>query len=204
MIRDLLERLLFVILLWISLGVHEWAHAAAAYALGDDTAEKLGRMSLNPFVHLDPIGTVLLPILGVPFGWAKPVPVQPIRFHSSWSMSTGMLVVAAAGPLSNAVLALLVLVIDVAIDSTDPLLSRVIGLMIIANIAMALFNLLPFPPLDGSRVVDGLVPFEYRSHWDRIAKPLGFLTIIAFVLFGLPAVVPWVEEGRSWLRSILA
>lgn len=203
MTRDLLERLLFVIPLWISLGVHEWAHAVAAYALGDDTAEKLGRMSLNPFVHLDPVGTVLLPILGVPFGWAKPVPVQPTRFHSSYSMSTGMLIVAAAGPLSNAILALLVLMIDVAVHCTDPLLSRVIELMVIANVAMALFNLLPFPPLDGSRIVDGLVPFEYRNHWDRFAKPLGFLMIIAFVLFGLPKLVEWVHELRGFLRTLI-
>jgi Zn-dependent protease len=207
--RDLLERVLFVIPLWISLGVHEWAHAWAAYALGDDTAEKLGRMSLNPFVHLDPIGTVLLPILGVPFGWAKPVPVQPTRFHSSLSMSMGMLIVAAAGPLSNAILAVLVIAIDIAVTRGDPtfasresLLSRIIDMAIIANVAMALFNLLPFPPLDGSRIVDGLVPFEYRSYWDRYGKALGLLTLIAFVLFGLPAVIEWVREARGILHSI--
>ena len=96
LLHTVLERGLFLIPLWISLGVHEWAHARAAYALGDDTAQKLGRMTLDPLAHLDPIGTVLLPLCGIPFGWAKPVPVEPTRFRASTTMTRGMLLVAAA------------------------------------------------------------------------------------------------------------
>ena len=95
----------FLIPLILSLSVHEWAHAWAAWRLGDDTARLLGRMTLNPIAHVDPLGTLLLPMLGVPFGWAKPVPVNPLRFRNV-SMPIGMMLTAAAGPISNVVLAL--------------------------------------------------------------------------------------------------
>src|SRR5262245_29228835 len=88
----------------LSLGAHEWAHARAALALGDDTAEKLGRLTLNPLAHLDPLGT-LLPLLGFPLGWAKPVPINPNRFRTDVSLGFGLVVTAAAGPLANFVLA---------------------------------------------------------------------------------------------------
>src|SRR5271157_1843260 len=102
--QTILARLTFLVPLILSLSVHEWAHAWAAWRLGDDTARLLGRMTLNPLAHIDPLGTVLLPLLGVPFGWAKPVPVNPLRFRGV-SMSIGMLLTAAAGPISNIVLA---------------------------------------------------------------------------------------------------
>jgi Zn-dependent protease len=204
-----LQHTLFVIPLWISLGVHEWAHARAAYALGDDTAEKLGRMTLDPFAHLDPIGTVLLPLLGVPFGWAKPVPVEPTRFRSSTTMGTGMLLVAAAGPISNLGLALVLLAVDIVLaraapqlTSTQPLLMRVFDYALTANVAMAVFNLLPFPPLDGSRIVDGLVPFEHRALWDRFGKPVGIVFLIVFLFFGAPLLLDGVAACRLALRAL--
>lgn len=208
MFRELLERTLFLIPLWISLGVHEWAHASAAHALGDDTAETLGRRSLNPLAHLDPIGTVLLPLLGVPFGWAKPVPVEPTRFRSAISMRGGLLLVAGAGPLSNAVLALLLLVADVAlwrIDpgwlSREPRLARIFGFALSANVALAVLNLLPLAPLDGSRIVEGLVPFERRALWDRLERPVGIAALVAFLFFGAPWLLETVERLRAALRG---
>src|SRR5215471_12296793 len=98
---------MYLVPLLLSLTVHEWAHAWSAYRLGDDTAAKLGRLTLNPIAHIDPIGTLILPLLGVPFGWAKPVPVVASRFRRGVNMTTGMMITAAAGPLSNVVLAVL-------------------------------------------------------------------------------------------------
>src|SRR5438477_10510933 len=101
----LVERAVGFIPVLLSLTVHEWAHAWTALRLGDDTAKMLGRVSLNPLDHIDPIGTLLLPLLGIPFGWAKPVPVNPARFGRKVSMSAGMAITAAAGPASNVLLA---------------------------------------------------------------------------------------------------
>ena len=105
----ILGRILLFIPLLLSLTVHEWAHAWSASLLGDKTAESQGRLTLNPLAHMDLIGTVMLPLLGVPFGWAKPVPVNPARFNRKISMAKGMLLTAAAGPASNVVLGLICL-----------------------------------------------------------------------------------------------
>src|SRR4051812_7061061 len=99
----MMERAMDLIPLVLSLTVHEFSHAWSAWLLGDDTAALQGRMTLNPIVHIDPVGTFLLPLLGIPFGWAKPVPVNPLRFTRRFSMSTGMMITAVAGPASNAV-----------------------------------------------------------------------------------------------------
>lgn len=210
LVHTLLERSLFLIPLWMSLGVHEWAHARAAYALGDDTAEKLGRMTLDPLAHLDPIGTVLLPLLGIPFGWARPVPVEPTRFHASIAMRTGLLLVAAAGPLANAAIALGLLAIDLVLvrvapelSTRRPLLAHVLDFALTANVGMAVFNLLPFPPLDGSRIVEGLVPFERRALWDRIGRPFGAICLVAFFFLGAPLLVKAVASGRAQLRALV-
>ena len=94
--QELILKVMGLIPSILSLTVHEWSHAWSAKMLGDDTAERQGRLTLNPLVHIDPIGTILLPLLGVPFGWAKPVPVNPLRFKRSVSMRTGMAIVAGA------------------------------------------------------------------------------------------------------------
>lgn len=206
--HTLLERMLYLIPLWLSLGIHEWAHAAAASALGDDTARRQGRLSLSPLVHLDPIGTVALPLLGIPFGWAKPVPVEPIRFRSDVSMTGGLLLVAAAGPLSNLALATLLFVVDALtfhagldLRTVDPILGRVFTFALSANVAMAFFNLLPIAPLDGSRVVEGLVPFERRAVWDRLRLPLGIAAALAFFFVVGPLLHGGVEALRLLVRG---
>src|SRR5258708_37531060 len=102
----LTARMLFLIPLILSLSVHEWAHAWTAWMLGDRTAESEGRLTVNPLAHIDPVGTLLLPLLGVPFGWAKPVPINPAFFDHSVTMRTGVLLTALAGPVSNAAIAL--------------------------------------------------------------------------------------------------
>jgi len=154
----------------LSLSVHECAHAWVAHRLGDDTAARQGRLSLSPATHVDPLGTLLIPalsiIMGGAFGfigWARPVPVEPKRFRSSISMRGGMALVAAAGPLSNLVLALLALGIfalckraDVGLWDDAGRMSGAAALLVTmfhVNVGLMVFNFLPIPPLDGSRLL---------------------------------------------------
>jgi Zn-dependent protease len=116
-------RLPLIVPLVLSLAVHEWSHAWTAHQLGDDTAERLGRLTLNPLAHLDPIGTVLLPVLGIPFGWAKPVPINPARFAPTVSLRAGIVLATAAGPLSNLCLALLGLFAMATLSALEPALA---------------------------------------------------------------------------------
>ncbi|HZF47400.1 MAG TPA: site-2 protease family protein [Polyangiaceae bacterium] len=180
---------MMLIPLLLSLSVHEWAHAWSAYRLGDDTASREGRLTLDPLAHIDPLGTFLLPMLGIPFGWAKPVPVNPVRFRRNVSMRTGMMITAAAGPISNIVLAVLATVITALLlrfkpDVLEayPAVSFLLGVAIQMNIALAIFNLLPIPPLDGSRVVDGLMPYRYQGVWEKLTRfaPLALLGVVMF------------------------
>jgi Zn-dependent protease len=172
----ILERLIYVVPLILSLTVHEWAHAASAFYLGDDTAQRDGRLTLDPTVHIDPLGTLLLPMLGIPFGWARPVPVNPARFRRDVPMRRGMMLTAAAGPFSNVVLAVICTVIyglSKRFGGDDALKGAASGLLhttIVMNMALALFNMLPFPPLDGSRVVDGLMPPRWERAWEKFCQ----------------------------------
>ena len=189
--------LLYIPVLLLSLTVHEFAHAWSARRLGDDTAERLGRLTLNPLAHADPIGTFILPLLNVPFGWAKPVPVNPARFRRDVHMGTGMAITAAAGPASNLVLALacglgLGLVLRMDPGGLTAGLAQLLNRAIILNISLALFNLLPIPPLDGSRIVDGFMPIRLRPQWEAVSR------VAPFVLLAL------VFLGRGFLLRILA
>jgi Zn-dependent protease len=181
----------FIVLL-LSLTVHEMAHAWTADRLGDPTARLLGRVSFNPIVHADPIGTVLFPLIamvtGAPLiGWAKPVPVnvRQLRHHRR-----DYVLVAAAGPASNlvfaivAAFALAVLPISpVVLDEANisaPLasfLSRAVEL----NVLLAVFNMLPIPPLDGGNVLSGLLPLRFASLFNQI-RPYGFILLYALIL----------------------
>jgi Zn-dependent protease len=182
----LLARIGLFIPVVLALTVHEWAHAFAAFQLGDDTALQHGRLTLNPIAHLDLVGTVLLPLAGVPFGWAKPVPVDPARFRPEVTMARGLLLTAAAGPVSNLILAMLSAALLRAADvftagfhpAVDSFLSRFTAI----NLALAMFNLLPVPPLDGSRIVDGMIPFGWRGAWNRISAAGAFILLALFVM----------------------
>lgn len=182
---------MMLIVLLLSLTVHEWAHAISAWWLGDDTASRMGRLTLNPIAHMDPIGTLLLPMLGIPFGWAKPVPVNPARFRRNVSMTTGMMITAAAGPISNILLAVICSVIygsilrfDSMLLHSQPALEFLLSRSIIINVVLALFNLLPIPPLDGSRIVEGVMPYRMRPQWEQFARYAPLLMIGVFIFGG--------------------
>ncbi|HET6439010.1 MAG TPA: site-2 protease family protein [Anaeromyxobacter sp.] len=188
---DLRSGLMMLIPLVLSLTVHEFAHAWSARRLGDDTASRMGRMTLNPLAHIDPIGTLLLPLLGIPFGWAKPVPVNPARFRPGVRMGTGMALTAAAGPASNILLALLLSATFAALERYIPGwlaqgrgIGELLEIMIVLNVNLALFNLLPIPPLDGSRIVDGFMPQGLRPIWDRLMMLSPLLLLVVFFFAG--------------------
>jgi Zn-dependent protease len=181
---DLWSRAALFVPVLFGLTVHEWAHAATASYLGDDTAARLGRLTLNPLAHIDPLGTFLLPLLGVPFGWAKPVPVEPNRFRPGVSLGQGLVLTAAAGPVANLVLALLcAAVLRIWPGGWPSSVERLLLVSTNVNLALALFNLLPVPPLDGSRIVDGFLPFEWRGVWDRVSQ---FAFVLLLAIFAAP------------------
>ena len=202
-------RVMMLIPLVLSLSVHEWAHAWSAYRLGDDTASREGRLTLDPLAHIDPLGTFLLPLLGVPFGWAKPVPVNPVRFRRDVSMRTGMMITAAAGPISNVILALLAtLVLGLVIRfqpgviDAYPAVSTLLGASIQMNVALAIFNLLPIPPLDGSRVVDGLMPYRFQGSWEKVTRFAPVL-LLGVILSGSLFLAGPIEAVNGLLMELL-
>ena len=179
-------------MLLFSLSVHESAHAWTALKQGDPTAQSLGRISLNPLVHIDVIGTVVLPLLmiftGVPLlGWAKPTPVDPRYFKD---LRRGQIVVSGAGPLSNLLLALVFTAgLFVAARVLPPPLkdqpvAQLLSLGIQLNVLLAIFNLVPLPPLDGSHVVEWALPNGMGHRLMRSIAPYGGLILLALVMSG--------------------
>lgn len=197
--------------LWLSLSVHEWAHAYAAFRLGDDTAALKGRMTLNPLVHVDVFGTFLFPLVGIPFGWARPVPINPARFRRSISLGTGVMLSAAAGPASNLVLALVCAIVTGALARAHLLEARtgmrqLLITLMQTNVLLCLFNLIPIPPLDGSRIVEGLIPYRYRRHWDRLNRlstlEAAVLLVFGFIVLFLPSI--FIEASLDEFIELLS
>jgi Zn-dependent protease len=176
--------LTYYVVLLFSLSFHESAHAWAALRMGDDTALREGRISLNPLVHMDPIGTVLMPLLqvvasGVPLlAWAKPTPYNPANFRREVSMGRGHVIVAGAGPLSNLALALLFVVALFGVARLGLVTQANLVLILLAtgiqlNLALALFNLVPVPPLDGSKVASFGLPRWLAERYDSAVASFG-------------------------------
>jgi Zn-dependent protease len=193
-IAQIAERVLNLIVLLLSLTFHEFFHAFSAWKLGDDTAARMGRLTLNPVPHIDPIGTLLLPLLNAPIGWAKPVPINPAKFNRKIGMSRGDIIVSAAGPLSNLLLGLVAAIVlgllfrfvpEVQDSGVTAFLQR----LMIVNAGLAVFNLLPIPPLDGGHVAENLMPYRFRAGWEQFARVAPFV-LIAVILFGRSLITP--------------
>jgi Zn-dependent protease len=204
----LIERVLFWIPLVLSLSIHEWAHAWAAWRLGDDTAMRMGRLTLNPLAHIDPIGTVLLPLLGVPFGWAKPVPFNPLGFRRGITMRKGAMLVAVAGPLSNLVVAAACIVAVALLArfapqwiNADNRAVWMLYVLILLNVILATFNMLPIPPLDGSRVADALMPRRLRPAWGDFCRlgPIALAAVILLPMLAGISLFEWPVRAASFL-----
>jgi Zn-dependent protease len=216
---------LAVIPVILAITLHEAAHGYAALALGDTTARDAGRLSLNPIRHIDRVGTILLPgfllisqLLVPPhriffmFGWAKPVPVNPMRFRDPRRM---MALVAIAGPAMNfflAWLAALAMPVDAFPGSATAVLAQFLSYFMLSNIVLGLFNLLPIPPLDGGRIAVGVLPLSLARIWARLERA-GILLVLlgVFILprltgydpvgHALETVLPWAFRTIFWLAG---
>jgi Zn-dependent protease len=199
----------FVVLIF-SLTVHEAAHAVTADRLGDPTARLLGRISLNPAVHVDPIGTILFPLFslftGAPLiGWAKPVRVNPTRLGHQWKRK--FMLIAAAGPASNILIAVVAAVILRIVPVSGGLEERTLAPLAVflyqlvgLNVVLAVFNMIPIPPLDGGNVLAGVLRGPVAEAYDRL-RPYGFLILYGLMFSGVfgSIVFPVAAALRSWL-----
>ncbi len=211
--------------LLFALSVHEASHATVAYYLGDDTAKRMGRMTLNPIAHMDLLGTLILPLLGMltgwrVLGWAKPVPVDPRNLTRHFRARVGMAAVAAAGPLSNflqslffiPILAIMIRYLPGAVEAERMKIFQaamflpveafsggslsnlqvfaltLLGRLVIINVALALFNLLPVGPLDGSNIIRGFLPIGWLAKYDR-AQPAISIALLVLFLFGFIGII---------------
>lgn len=203
---------IWILPLLFAITVHEVAHGWVAYKLGDPTAKLLGRLTLNPIKHIDPIGTLVVPGIllllgGFIFGWAKPVPVNPINLPSRSSMAW----VALAGPSANFLMALgwgICAKIGLAMEPTLPMVSLFLQLMgkagILINLVLMVLNLLPIPPLDGSRALLSITPYKIAREFEKI-EPYGFFILLLLLVTGLLSTIlqPIVIALHHFILTLL-
>jgi Zn-dependent protease len=184
-----------VIVLIFSAIVHEYMHGWMADRLGDPTAKDLGRLTMNPIPHIDPVGSLLLPfvlvISGAPFvfGWAKPVPINPNNFKDQ---KYGSAKVALAGPLGNLILALFFGLILRFVAMPNLMLGNYLAIIVFINLLLLVFNLVPIPPLDGSRVLTAFLPYDWQVKMAELER-YGFILVFAFLMFGFSIITPIIE-----------
>jgi len=192
----------------LTLTVHETAHGLMAYWMGDNTAKNAGRLSLNPIRHLDLIGTIALLLFG--FGWAKPVPVDPRNFKR---IDLGMVLVAVAGPLSNFIIAFLGILIYVCVTvfSGGYGIWGYVGLffyaLAIVSTGLGLFNLIPIPPLDGSKILGAVLPLKWRFKYFSLQKYSRIVFLVLIILSDrldfISAAVNWVTGAFQYISLLL-
>ncbi len=184
-----METILMIAVVLFSIIIHEVSHGYMALALGDKTAKLAGRLTLNPVKHIDPFGTIILPLLmsiatkgNFVFGWAKPVPYNPYNLsNQKW----GDALVAMAGPLSNICVAIVFSVFlhlapNLGIQNEG--FDKITGFIVMINMILAIFNLVPIPPLDGSKILFSILPYKY-SHIKNILEKYGFVILLFFIFF---------------------
>ena len=202
---DLISALLIVVIVILSVVVHEVAHGYAALWLGDSTAQYSGRLSLNPLKHMDLMGSFIIPLLlsfsGVIFGWAKPVPYNPYNLKNRrW----GELLVAIAGPVSNFILAIIfaMFIRLTAVDVAGITSLTYVALLIVqVNLVLAIFNLIPIPPLDGSKILFSIMPNQYGKIRMTLER-FGFIFILVFVFFLWQLFLPIIDFVFKLLTGI--
>jgi Zn-dependent protease len=204
-----------LITLILSITVHEFGHAIVADRLGDRLPRMEGRVTLNPIAHADPIGTLALPIMfmlftgGIGFGWGRPVRVQPAAFTRRFSMRTGHMLVAAAGPAMNILFGVLISLVWAILNWSGVTLNGFlqVGLhnAIFLNFILAFFNLIPAPPLDGGTVLAGLLPDRLQRDYEEYAKYGIFVVMAFFIIRPLSIVFVWpaTKLYHLWAVSVL-
>ena len=195
---------LLAVLLAITL--HELAHGYVAYCLGDNTAKAAGRLTLNPLAHLDPIGALMMFIAG--FGWAKPVPVNPFFFKGN--RTTGMMLVSLAGPLVNLIVAYIAYLIFVLGNGffDNAFMNLFLRTCVTLNIYLAVFNLIPIPPLDGSKILAGFLPKQTAFKFLSTMEQYGFLILMVLILLNITDLIinpiySGIIEFYTWILNLI-
>lgn len=199
---------IWVVPVLFAITLHEAAHGWVASLFGDHTARMMGRVTLNPMKHIDPVGTILVPAIllllpgGLIFGWAKPV---PINFNALRSPKQDMIWVALAGPLANIAMAIgWLIMLRFSASSGIDLLTQMAFAGVLINLLLAVFNMLPIPPLDGSRVISCLLPRSLAYQYNQL-EPYGLYILLGLMLFGgFEAIVwPLVQFSGNWCFSLI-
>lgn len=210
-----IDGIFYVVILIMSVVVHEFAHGYTAYLLGDNTARLQGRLTLNPIKHLDIFGSVLLPLLlilsqaGFVIGWAKPVPYNPNNLRNG---KRGSMMVAVAGIVANIVIAIIfglliryATVFGLPAYSTDPLLLhpfyKISTIIVFTNLVLALFNLIPIPPLDGSKILFSLIPAQFRKI-QNFLEQWGMFLLLFFIIFLWGYFSPLIFKTFSFITGL--
>ena len=196
----------------IAITFHEFAHAFAADRLGDDTPRRQGRLNLNPFTHLDLFGTIMLIFAG--FGWGKPVEINPRNFNRTMSLSKAEAIVAAAGPLVNFVIAIVFEIISCALVKFAPefyitqvgkIVYLILTSIVTINLGLGIFNLIPLPPLDGSKILSGFLPYNARN-WMETHSQIFEIVFIALWIVGILGLIisPLISLAYNGLETLCA
>lgn len=204
---QVIDTIFYIAILIMSVVIHEVAHGAMAYRFGDMTARLAGRLTLNPIKHLDPIGSIILPALlvisqaGFVIGWAKPVPYNPLNLtNRRW----GTLAVASAGIIANFAIAIVFsVIIRITLNSglaSEPLIF-VLSTIVLVNIVLAFFNLMPVPPLDGSKILFSLLPTKF-AHYEALLERYGLVFAILLVFFVWQYITPVVIKLFTLLTGL--
>jgi len=210
----LLSLVLTVPAVLIAITFHEYAHALAADKLGDDTPRRQGRLTLNPLAHLDPIGSIILVFAG--FGWGKPVEINPRNFNRTVTMSAGEAIVSIAGPMMNFLLAIVFSIITFTMLKLAPafvltqlggVILSLLQITVAINIGLGVFNLIPLPPLDGSKVLNHFLPYNAKEWFARYAQVFYIIFVVLWItgLAGtiISPIIDWVYKGITTLVAML-